>query len=126
MREGQWPVASCQLPVGATGDWQLETGNSQEVPADFVLLLTGYRADMSLFSAAGVELRGEQQLPAHNPHTMETNIPGLFVAGTAVAGTQRGYKVFLENCHVHVERIVAALQGRESQAETPRFERDEA
>jgi thioredoxin reductase (NADPH) len=97
-----------------------------EVPADFVLLMTGYRADMSLFAAAGVELQGAQQTPAHNLHTMETNVPGLFVAGTAVAGTQRGYKVFLENCHVHVERIVAAMQGEESHAETPRFERDEA
>jgi thioredoxin reductase (NADPH) len=42
---------------------------------------------------------------------METNVPGLYVAGTAVGGTQDKYTVFIENCHVHVERIVAALTG---------------
>ena len=42
---------------------------------------------------------------------METNVPGVYVAGTAVGGTQDKYTVFIENCHVHVERIVAALTG---------------
>jgi thioredoxin reductase (NADPH) len=42
---------------------------------------------------------------------METNIPGIYVAGTAVAGTQDKYRVFIENCHVHVERILAAFTG---------------
>ena len=42
---------------------------------------------------------------------METNVPGVYVAGTAVGGTQEKYTVFIENCHVHVERIVAALTG---------------
>jgi thioredoxin reductase (NADPH) len=42
---------------------------------------------------------------------METNVPGVYVAGTAVAGTQDKYRVFIENCHVHVDRILAALTG---------------
>ena len=42
---------------------------------------------------------------------MESNVPGLYVAGTAVAGTQDRYRVFIENCHVHVDRILAALTG---------------
>ena len=42
---------------------------------------------------------------------METNVPGLFVAGTAVGGTQQKFTLFIENCHVHVERILAALTG---------------
>jgi thioredoxin reductase (NADPH) len=78
---------------------------------DFVLLLTGYEADMSLMKKAGVELRGESQVPVFDELTMETNVPGLYVAGCAVAGTQSGYKIFLENCHVHVPRIVAAVMG---------------
>ena len=40
---------------------------------------------------------------------METNVSGLYVAGCAIGGTQDKYKIFLENCHVHVPRIVAAL-----------------
>ena len=81
------------------------------IPADFVLLLIGYRADMSLCRMAGVALAGPTETPIFDPHTMETNVPGVYVAGTAVAGTQDKYRVFIENCHVHVDRIVAALTG---------------
>jgi thioredoxin reductase (NADPH) len=81
------------------------------VPADFVLLLIGYRADMSLCRMAGVELEGPTERPVFDERTMETNVRGVYVAGTAVAGTQDKYRVFIENCHVHVDRIVAALTG---------------
>lgn len=87
-------------------------GGTMRVPADFVLLLVGYVADMSLAKLAGVELRGEAQSPVFDERTMETNVPGVYVAGTAIAGTQSGYRVFLENCHIHVDRIVAALTGQ--------------
>jgi thioredoxin reductase (NADPH) len=43
---------------------------------------------------------------------METNVPGLYVAGTAIGGTQDKYTVFIENCHAHVEKIVRALTGK--------------
>lgn len=81
------------------------------VPADFVLSLIGYEQDNALFKLAGIDVGGDCQAPRFNPGTMETNIPGLFVAGTAVGGTQDKYTVFIENCHVHVQRIMAALQG---------------
>ncbi len=87
-------------------------GDHFEVPADFVLLMVGYVADMSLFRLAGVELTDDREVPTFDEQTMQTNVPGLFVAGTAVAGTQRsGVRVFLENCHVHVDRILAAITG---------------
>jgi thioredoxin reductase (NADPH) len=111
---------------------------SVSVPSDFVLLLTGYSADMSLFRAAGVALTHPHLQPAFNPDTMETNVPGLYVAGTAIAGTQggrlegaagsrQGYKVFLENCHIHVPRIVHHLTGRPPPAaQAPVLERPES
>src|SRR5262249_62003062 len=84
-----------------------------EVPADFVLLMTGYRQDPTMFDMLGVALEGEGRCPAHDPETMETNVPGVFVAGTAVAGTPpRKVAVIVETCHVHVPRIVAAISGR--------------
>lgn len=82
-----------------------------EHPTDFVLLNTGFVADMSLFEMAGVNLHGEQRLPEHNPETMETNMPGLYVAGTAAAGSQKRYTLFIENCHDHVGKIVASISG---------------
>lgn len=86
-------------------------GEPFDVAADCVLALTGYEMDTTLLEGAGVELVGEGRMPQHNPRTMETNIPGLYVAGTASAGTQHRFKVFIENSHVHATRIVAAMKG---------------
>jgi thioredoxin reductase (NADPH) len=90
----------------------LDTGAVAAELADFVLLLTGYVADTSLFEMAGVDLVGENEAPSHDPETMETNVPGLFVAGTAAAGTQRHFKLFIENSHHHVDRILSRVTGR--------------
>jgi thioredoxin reductase (NADPH) len=86
-------------------------GATFDVPADFVLKLIGYEQDNTLFKLAGIKLVGDCGAPAYDDRTMETNVPGLYVAGTAVGGTQDKYTVFIENCHVHVDRIVAALTG---------------
>jgi thioredoxin reductase (NADPH) len=90
----------------------LARGSEQfEVAADFVLLLIGYEQDDSLLKLAGVQLDGSTAAPVFNEQTMETNVPGLYVAGTATGGTQERYTVFIENCHVHVDRIVASITG---------------
>lgn len=81
-------------------------------PCDFVLLCTGFRADMTLFEQAGVVLEGERQVPQFDPATMETNVPGLYIAGTASAGARQDrYRVFIENSHPHVTRIVRHITG---------------
>jgi thioredoxin reductase (NADPH) len=89
-------------------------GSSFNVPADFVLLLIGYVADMSLAKMAGVQLVGENEIPVFDERTMETNVPGIYIAGTATGGTQARYRIFLENCHIHIERILAAIIGAPS------------
>jgi thioredoxin reductase (NADPH) len=83
-----------------------------EIEADDVLKLVGYEQDKRLLKRAGIQLVGEEQKPAFDEHTMETNIPGLYVAGTAVGGTQQKFRIFLENCHVHVPRILNHLLNR--------------
>jgi thioredoxin reductase (NADPH) len=88
-----------------------------EIPVDDVLLEIGYEADNSLFSGLGAELDQQQQAVVHDPGTMETTVPGLFVAGTAVAGTQHRFQVYIENAHVHAHRIVAAFAGDEPPAD---------
>ncbi len=104
------PAAVLLAPAGG--------GEATEHPADEVLLLTGYEMDPRLLESAGVELVGEGRAPQHNPRTMETNIPGLFVAGTASAGTQFRFRTFIENCHAHADKIVAAIQGSPPPAES--------
>lgn len=89
------------------------TGENLVQPADSVLLLTGFEADMTLFEQAGVTLEGPSRTPRYDPATMETDAPGLYVAGTAAAGQrQEKYTLFIENSHVHAGRIVQALTGR--------------
>ena len=53
----------------------------EEIPADAVFLLTGYRPDTALLARAGVRVDARTLEPEHDPQTLETNVPGLFVAG---------------------------------------------
>jgi thioredoxin reductase (NADPH) len=78
---------------------------------DFVLLATGFHGDQRLLEMAGVALRGENCVPVFDPQTMETNTPGLYLAGTVAAGIQQRYTLFIENCHEHTARIAAAITG---------------
>lgn len=82
------------------------------VETDFVLKQIGYEHDNSLMRDAGIELTGDDFAPRFDRQTMMTNVPNLFVAGTATAGCQHRYRIFLENCHIHVDRIVKAITGR--------------
>jgi len=101
-------------------------GREEAVPADFVLLMTGYIADMTLCRMAGVELSGPGDCPKYDPDTLETSVPGVYMAGTATGGTQSKYRVFLENCHVHVRQILAALQGQRIAARKCAFDSPES
>jgi thioredoxin reductase (NADPH) len=82
----------------------------QELPADAVFLLVGYRADTDLFVRAGVELT-DRHAPVFNPDTFETNVAGLFVAGGALAGVDTG-TVFIENGRFHGEKILEIISSR--------------
>jgi len=93
-------------------------------PVDFVLLATGFVADMRLFEGAGVTLQGEQRAPVFSPESMETDVRGLYVAGVAAAGTQQRFQLFIENCHEHVEKIVAALTGQPHRPATTMKDRE--
>jgi thioredoxin reductase (NADPH) len=80
------------------------------VGTDFVLLMTGYEQDPTLFEQVGLDLVGSQRAPRLDARTMESNVPGVYVAGTATAGSQQGkIRVIIESCHVHVDRIAEAL-----------------
>jgi thioredoxin reductase (NADPH) len=90
----------------------LETaGRREEVPAEAVYLMTGYHPDPALLTSAGVELDPASLKPRHDPETLETNVPGLFVAGALAAGRETS-RIFIENGRFHGEAIVAAIRGR--------------
>jgi thioredoxin reductase (NADPH) len=88
-----------------------ETGEVQELPADFVFLLVGYVPDMQLLQSAGVTFNETGMVPMYDHHTFETNVPGLYLAGTVVAGIHTE-KVFIENGRDHGKAIVDHILGR--------------
>jgi thioredoxin reductase (NADPH) len=81
-----------------------------EIAADAVYLLTGYRADSDLLCRAGIAMN-DRQAPTHDRATFETNVPGLFIAGGAIAGVDTG-TVFIENGRFHGEKIVDTVARR--------------
>lgn len=93
--------------VGATAAAE---SASEEIPADAVYLLTGYRADADLLCRAGVRLN-DREAPAYDRETFETNVPNVFVAGGAIAGKDTG-TVFIENGRFHGQKIVEVIASR--------------
>jgi thioredoxin reductase (NADPH) len=105
-------ITPTHVVLASTEDGVTPNGHTIRQETDFVLLHTGFEADMSLLAESGVVVEGPQQLPVHDPATMETNVPGLFVAGTVAGGTQERFTYFISTCHDHVAKIVQAMTGR--------------
>ena len=86
-------------------------GGREEIPAETVFLLTGYHPDTALLERARVRVDARTLAPEHDPQTLETNVPGLFVAGAMVAGAD-GNRVFIENGRFHGTTVAKAILAR--------------
>jgi thioredoxin reductase (NADPH) len=75
---------------------------------DFVFALTGYHPDYDFLRSIGIELSAEQLRPVCDPETLESNVPGVYVAGVIVAGS-RTSEIFIENGRFHGKLIAAHL-----------------
>src|SRR5438128_7980050 len=84
---------------------------SYVLPADFVLALTGYRADLSLLRAIGVEVDETTGVPRHDGETMQTNVPGVYIAGVLSSGLDAN-KIFIENGREHGARICDHIKSK--------------
>jgi thioredoxin reductase (NADPH) len=76
---------------------------------DFVFALIGYHPDYDFLRAMGLELSAEQLRPVCDPQTLESNVPGIYVAGVIVAGS-RTNEIFIENGRFHGQQIAADLK----------------
>jgi len=112
IKEGSIDVRYNTTVAAITPDTvRLSTPDGEEtVPADFVLLLTGYHPDFDFLERLGVALEGEARAPAVDPDTMESSRPGLYLAGT-VCGGYATSRWFIENGRIHAARIAADLAG---------------
>jgi thioredoxin reductase (NADPH) len=90
-----------------------ESGRTTELANDFVVAMTGWRADHAPLAALGVDIDEETGIPRHDPATMQTNVPGLYIAGVIAAG-HNANKIFIENGREHGGLIVADHLSRRS------------
>jgi len=88
----------------------------EALPADRVYVMTGFAPNMDLLRQVGVPIDPVTGIPSHDPSTLETSIPGLFIAGVVVAGYDAN-KVFIENGRYHGDKIVARILGQTAPAE---------
>lgn len=86
----------------AEGEYELEN--------DFVFALTGYHPDYHFLRACGIALDEETQAPILRSGTFETTVPGLYVAGSIVAGKNNN-AIFIENGRMHAKDIVNNIAG---------------
>jgi thioredoxin reductase (NADPH) len=70
--------------------------------------MTGYHPDFDFLEALGIRFEGEDRLPVCNAVTLESNVPGIYLAGVIVAGS-RTNEIFIENGRFHGRQIAAAL-----------------
>jgi thioredoxin reductase (NADPH) len=81
------------------------------LPAVQVFALTGYHPDFSFLRQLGVYLDPQTNKPALDPQTLESNVPGLYLAGVVIGGNHTS-EIFIENGRFHGKQIIAALTGR--------------
>ena len=83
----------------------------KQIRAEAVFPLVGYEPDFALFERCGIRLEGENRVPAHDPETLESNVPALYLAGAILGGREIG-KIFIENSRHHAGMIAAAIARR--------------
>jgi thioredoxin reductase (NADPH) len=86
----------------------MDSHETVEIPNDWVLAMTGWRPDRRFLSDLGIDIDDETGIPSHDPDTMETNVPGIYIAGVLAAGYNAN-KIFIENGKFHGPKILEAL-----------------
>jgi thioredoxin reductase (NADPH) len=102
-----------------TRDEVIVTNGSGEkrLPARRVFALTGYHPDFTFIESLGVRLDHETRKPALDPHTLESNISGIYLAGVVIGGRHTS-EIFIENGRFHGKQIVNAIVAKERKEAT--------
>jgi len=79
-------------------------GNEERIRADRVYPLIGFHPDLELFKRIGIAFDSETGRPEVNPETLETSVPGVFVAGSVTGGNKIS-EIFIENGRFDGEKI---------------------
>ena len=80
--------------------------------------MTGYQPDIDFLARAGIIFEPETERPRTNPETLESDRPGIYLAGVIVAGMHTN-EIFIENGRFHGIQIAEDLRERSRQAQPP-------
>src|SRR6267142_1460811 len=86
-------------------------GNEERIPADRVYPLIGFHPDLELFKRIGIAFDPESGRPQINAETLETSVPGVYLAGSVTAGTKIS-EIFIENGRFDGEKIFGSAAER--------------
>jgi thioredoxin reductase (NADPH) len=81
----------------------------KRLPARQVFALTGYHPDYEFIESLGIQLDPDTRKPALDPNTLESNVPGIHLAGVVIGGRHTG-DIFIENGRFHGKQIIDALK----------------
>ena len=106
-----WRSRVVRLGPGTATIARENGGPAETVANDWVLAMTGWRPDRTLLRGLGVRTDAETGIPEHDAATMETNVPGVYIAGVIAAGFNAN-KIFIENGREHGALIARAVRAR--------------
>lgn len=89
----------------------IETPNGRQIiENDFVVALTGYKPNFKFLRSLGIQLSDDgNYFPTYDPETMESNVPGLYLAGV-ICGGMETHKWFIENSRIHAKIITRNIK----------------
>jgi thioredoxin reductase (NADPH) len=83
------------------------------IPNDFVMAMTGYKPNFNFLKKIGIKLSDDgKYIPQYDPETMETNLPGVYLAGVVCGGLDT-HLWFIENSRVHAEMILNDITAKQ-------------
>jgi thioredoxin reductase (NADPH) len=92
-------------------------GGEKRIAAKQVFALTGYHPDFQFIKNLGVHLDPVTCRPSLDPNTLESNVPGIHLAGVVIGGRHTG-EIFIENGRFHGKQIIEALTSKRKSAES--------
>ena len=97
-------------------DWVeiVSNGLRERIAAQHVFTMLGYMPETALLRQVAAPIDPETGIPTHDPTTMETTLPGLFLAGVLASGFDAN-KTFIENGRFHGDLIVARILEQQQQ-----------
>jgi len=83
------------------------------------MAMTGYKPNFEFLARIGIVLSKNKFIPQYNPETMESNLPGMYLAGVVVGGMDT-HLWFIENSRIHADMIIGDIVAKQPHPNPPR------